>query len=146
MEAGTTVGLASRRRRGSRGAARRYGRVLRAVGASGRQTDLLAEPAGALLVLPTYVRPRPAAAVAMDPRVPHTIDEGLAPAPCLYYVHTSLCSSAEGRPACEAIESRLTLTPVARVSLPARPSRESIPYDSDPVETVIARVERVLGG
>jgi hypothetical protein len=95
------------------------------------------------LVLPTYVGPRFRAAVAMDEHEPHTIAEGLAPAACLYYVHTSLCSSAEGRPACEALERRLALVPVARASFPARPSNEGLPYDRDMVETVIARVQQV---
>jgi hypothetical protein len=65
------------------------------------------------------------------------------PLSSLYYVRTSLCSSAEGRPACEAIESRMELVPVSRASFPARPSSPLLAYDSDPVETVIARVESV---
>ncbi len=56
----------------------------------------------------------------MDPRRPSTIEAALAPAPCLYYVHSSLCSTAEGRPECEAIERRLTLVPIARASFRRR--------------------------
>jgi hypothetical protein len=97
------------------------------------------------LMLPTYVESRSRAAVAIDPSRPHTIEEALSPAPCLYYVRTSLCSSDEGRPACEEVESRLEMMPVARASFPARPSSGLIPYDRDPVETLIARVERVRG-
>lgn len=97
------------------------------------------------LVLPTYVRPSTAPVVAMDVRQPHTIDEAVSAAPCVYYVHTSLCSSPEGRLACEAIESRLALVPLSRAGFPARPSRDFIPYDRDTVETIIARVERVSG-
>jgi len=95
------------------------------------------------LSIPTYVGPRTRPAVAMDAREPHTIAEGLSPAACLYYVHTSLCSSPEGRPACAAIEGRLTLVPVARASFPARPSHADFPYDSATVETLVARVEQV---
>jgi hypothetical protein len=95
------------------------------------------------MALPTYVGLRSRTAIAMDPREPHTVEDGLAPAGCVYYVHTSLCSSADGRPVCDAIERRLLLVPVARASFPARPSNEGLPYDRDPVETVLARVERV---
>ena len=84
-------------------------------------------------------------AIAMDPREPHTIEDGLAPTACVYYVHTSLCSSAEGRPVCDAVERRLGLVHIARASFPARPSNEGLPYDRDPVETVLERVERVDG-
>ena len=78
----------------------------------------------------------------MDVRQPRTIEAALSPAPCLYYVHTSLCSTADGRPECEAIERRLTLVPIARASFVAR-ELGFLSYDSDTVETMIARVERV---
>jgi hypothetical protein len=95
--------------------------------------------------IPTYVRPPSAPAVAMHERRPHTIAAGLAAAPCLYYVRTSVCSSVDGRPGCEAIESRLVLAPVSRASFPSRPSSVFLAYDSDPVEIVIARVDRIDG-
>lgn len=95
-----------------------------------------------VLMLPTYVGPS-RTAVAMHARRPRTIDAALAPAPCLYYVHSSLCSTAEGRPECDAIERRLTLVPTARVSFAAARERETFAYDSDTVETMIARVEHV---
>jgi len=97
------------------------------------------------IVLPAYVRPSSAAAVAMHPHEPHTIEEGLAPAACLYYVRTSLCASADGRPACAGLEDRLALAPIARESFPARPSSTFLEYDQDPVEVVLARVEQVDG-
>jgi hypothetical protein len=95
------------------------------------------------LLLPTYV-PASRPAVAIDSRQPRTLEAALAPAPCVYYVHSSLCSTPEGRPQCEAIERRLALDPVASASFP--PSREfgAPVHDTDTVETVIARVERVL--
>ena len=98
-----------------------------------------------VLLLPTYVDPsRPA--VAMDARRPETVAAALAPAACLYYVHSSLCSTAVGRPACDALEGRLTLVPIARASFAAAREFETFGHDRDPVETWIARVERVDGG
>ena len=79
----------------------------------------------------------------MDVRRRGTIDEALAPAACLYYVRTSLCSTADGRPACEAIEGRLTLVPTARASFPGARETETFSHDGETVETTIARVERV---
>jgi hypothetical protein len=96
-----------------------------------------------VLVLSTYVGPA-RSAVEMDLRQPRTNEAALSPAACLYYVHTSLCSTAEGRPACAAIERRLTLVPVARASFVGGRELEAFGHDSDTVETMIARVERVL--
>jgi hypothetical protein len=95
------------------------------------------------LLLPTYV-PVSRQAVAMDARQPRTIESALAPGPCLYYVHSSLCSTPEGRPECEAIERRLTLVPVARASFPPGREFDAPVHEGDSVETVIARVEGVL--
>jgi hypothetical protein len=103
----------------------------------------LASAGRRILMLPTYVGPA-RTAVAMDLRHPRTIEAALSPAPCLYYVHSSLCSTAEGRPECEAIERRLTLVPIARASFAAARGPETFAYDSDTVETMIARVEHVL--
>jgi hypothetical protein len=97
------------------------------------------------VLLPTYAGSAARPAVAMDLRVPHTVDAALAPAPCLYYVRTSLCSSADGRPACDAIERRLTLAPIARASFAAVPSSQIIGYDTDAVEISLARVEAIDG-
>jgi hypothetical protein len=95
-----------------------------------------------VLMLPTYVgRSRPA--VAMDLRRSPTIEAALAPAPCLYYVHGSLCSTPDGRPECEAIERRLTLVPIASASFVVEREFQTFSHDSDSVETTIARVERV---
>jgi hypothetical protein len=58
-------------------------------------------------------------------------------------VHTSLCATAEGRPACDAIERRLTLVPVARASFAAARELETFAHDSETVETTIGRVEGV---
>jgi hypothetical protein len=81
----------------------------------------------------------------MDLRQPGTIETALSPAACLYYVHSSLCSTADGRPECDAIERRLTLVPIARASFTAAREFETFSHDADTVETMIARVERVAG-
>jgi hypothetical protein len=96
------------------------------------------------LMLPTYAGP-PRAAVAVDVRRDRTVDAALAPAPCRYYVHGSLCSTPDGRPACDAIERRLVLVPTARASFPAARTFETFGHDTDPVEAWIARIERVRG-
>jgi hypothetical protein len=97
-----------------------------------------------VLALPTYVGPtRPA--VAIDPRHPGTMEAAFAPAPCLYWIHGSLCSTAEGRRECEAIERRLALVPVAHASFAGARAPETFPHDTDTVETAIARIDRVSG-
>jgi hypothetical protein len=93
-----------------------------------------------VLTLPTYAGgARPA--VAMDLRRPRTIEAAFAPAPCLYYVRTSLCSTADGRPDCDAIERRLTLVPVARASFAATGPFETFSHDRDTFDVMIARVD-----
>jgi hypothetical protein len=96
-----------------------------------------------VLLLPTYVG-GPREAVAMHAHHHRTVDAALAPASCLYYVRSSLCATAEGRPACDAIERRLDLVPIARASFAAGArEHETFGHDRDVVETTIARVERV---
>jgi len=58
-------------------------------------------------------------------------------------VRSSLCSTSEGRPECDAIESRLTLVPVARASFVGARGEETFAHDSDFVETAVARVDRI---
>jgi len=96
--------------------------------------------------IPTFVRPASSPAVALDPRRPHEYEVAFSPAPCIYYVHTSLCSSLEARARCEAIEDGIELKIVAREAFPARPSSPYIPYDRDPVETWIGRVGKGSSG
>jgi hypothetical protein len=104
----------------------------------------LASAGKRVLMLPTYVGPS-RAAVAMDLQQPRTIEAALSPTACLYYVHSSLCSTPDGRPECEAIERRLTLVPIARASFAVPREFETFSHDSDTVETMIARVEHVDG-
>ena len=90
--------------------------------------------------IPTYVRPASSPAVAISRRLQRSEQEAFSPAPCIYYVHTSLCSSVEARGRCASIENRLTLEKVATKTFSARPSGIYAPYDRDPVPTWIARV------
>ncbi len=59
----------------------------------------------------------------------------------VYYYRSSLCSSREGRAFCRDIQHRSQLRQVAARSLPAVPSLEDLPYDTDPVRVVLYRVE-----
>jgi hypothetical protein len=90
--------------------------------------------------LPTYVRPTRA---VVDPRRSGDVAAALARSGCLHYVHTSLCSTAEGRPECEAVERRLALAPIDRASFAASRAHETFAYEGDAVEIWIARVERL---
>ena len=80
----------------------------------------------------------------MDLRQASTIDAALSPAACLVYLRTSVCSTTDGRPDCDAIERRLTLVPIASTSFAASDEFETFSHDRDPVEAAMARVERVI--
>jgi hypothetical protein len=67
-------------------------------------------------------------------------DLAAAPGACLLYVRGSICSSADGRELCEAIERDVSLDRVAGAAFPAVPSYDGMPYDRDAVETVVFRV------
>ena len=92
------------------------------------------------LFLPTYVAPRRAGGVIrLDGRAPIP-RLGILGAPgCNYYVRTSLCTSAEGRPVCADVERQLALEPVERAVFAAAPSYDGLPYDREEVESSIAR-------
>jgi hypothetical protein len=97
------------------------------------------------LFLPTYVAsPRPQSAfVLIDSNHPTDVRQAIGPRRCTYYVHTSLCSTGDGRPVCAEVERSLDLEPVARASFPAIADNGRTDYDTDPVETVISRVVHV---
>lgn len=59
---------------------------------------------------------------------------------CLLYVRGSLCSSAEGRPRCAAVEANVQLERLAGRTFPARPSYVGLPYDRPEVEVTVFRV------
>ncbi len=102
------------------------------------------ERAGArMLMLPAYRVPGARRELAGVVRLPGDwTPADLARERCVVYVRSSLCSSPEGRPLCDAAEAQLPLTPLARTSLPAVPSRAGLTYDRDPVEVVLSRVRR----
>lgn len=62
------------------------------------------------------------------------------PGPLDYYLHSSLCSTDEGRAACEAAEARLRLDPIEHAELPAVPSMLELGYDRPTVPVVLYRV------
>ncbi len=95
------------------------------------------------LFLPTYASSSlsPREIARLDARDSVDVRAALGALACGYYVRTSLCSSAEGRPACDAVEHQLALTPVARASFTAVASNKWLPYDRDPVESVISRID-----
>ncbi len=96
-----------------------------------------------VLFLPTYVTTPPLtseSARRLDGREPIHVRDVLGEPRCTFYVHTSLCESAQGRPVCADVERQLTLEPVARASFAAAPSSPYLPYDRDRVESVISRV------
>ncbi len=53
------------------------------------------------------------------------------PEGCLRYARTSICTSDDGRPVCEAIERGLHLVPIVERVLPAKPSHVTSTYDRD---------------
>src|SRR4029079_12817816 len=69
-----------------------------------------------------------------------------APGDCLFYVRSSLCSSAEARSLCERLESEAQLEPLASQVLPALPSYTGLPYDRSEVEVALFRVSVVRPG
>lgn len=52
---------------------------------------------------------------------------------CFAYARTSICSSQEARRVCEDIEKGISLVPQAETSLPAAPSYDGLPYDTERV-------------
>ena len=61
-------------------------------------------------------------------------------APGSFYYRSSLCSTDEGRPVCDAIERAHALELVVRHELPARPSMIGMRYDRDVVTVALYRV------
>jgi hypothetical protein len=59
---------------------------------------------------------------------------------CAYYARTSLCTTSDGRGACDAIERELELTPIAEATFPAAVSYDPLPYDQQSVYDRIASV------
>ena len=92
------------------------------------------------LFLPTYLASPTLTIARLNGREPIDAPLTLGSPRCTYYVHTSLCTSAEGRPVCDSLERQLVLEPVARASFSASPSSDSLPYDQEAVESTVSRV------
>jgi hypothetical protein len=90
--------------------------------------------------LPTYASSPPADARRLDGRQPIRMRDVLGDVGCTFYVRTSLCSTPEGRSACDGVERQLHLDPLARASLAAVPSSLYLPYDQPRLEVLAARV------
>ncbi len=73
---------------------------------------------------------------------PGEILRGLGPGDSRYYYRSSLCSTVQGRPLCEAAEAEARLEPIVETELPAVPSMASTPYDVDRVPVGLYRVSR----
>jgi hypothetical protein len=90
-------------------------------------------------VLPLYRRG--AGAVRVLPVTDHDVASDFAQlGRNVYYYHSSICSSPEGRGLCDRIERSVALWRVASRDLPAVPSMRGLPYDSDRVPLVLYRV------
>ncbi|MBI3783603.1 MAG: hypothetical protein HY270_09390 [Deltaproteobacteria bacterium] len=91
---------------------------------------------------PTYLLP------GTDPRatprltIEHADDlrNATVPNDCLLYVRSSLCSSAEARGLCEAVEQHSSLERIAGRTFPAAESYIGLPYDRSEIEVVVFRV------
>jgi hypothetical protein len=68
------------------------------------------------------------------------LEDGAAVSDGAYYVRTSLCSTDEGRAACEGFESSHRLVAVERRSLPAIASLPWLPFRVPAVEVVLYRL------
>jgi hypothetical protein len=62
---------------------------------------------------------------------PSEVRSLLRPGVCLRYARTSICSSAQGRPVCAAIENEMNLVPLLQQDFPAKPSHIMFTYDRD---------------
>ena len=60
--------------------------------------------------------------------------------PDVFYVRSGLCTTAEGRAFCEALEQSYVLTELETATLPARPSIYGLDYDEDEVRVGLYRV------
>jgi hypothetical protein len=94
------------------------------------------------LWLPWYLAPSHPPSAFVSLTAGRNGEQQLPPGRCVFYVRTSVCTSDEGRAACDAVEhGPRGLIPVARTTLPAAPSYTGLPYDRPAVEVAISRVE-----
>jgi hypothetical protein len=96
-----------------------------------------------VISLPVYAVPRTPEGTRGQPSPvegPADLDVLAVRAPCLLYVHSSLCQSREGAEACRRVEEGASLEHIAGTQLEARPSYDGLPYDSPRVAVDIFRV------
>ncbi|MDX2166791.1 MAG: hypothetical protein SF182_06995 [Deltaproteobacteria bacterium] len=86
--------------------------------------------------IPAYLNQR---GVAEELAAGASLGEVSARSACLVYVRSSLCSSAEGRAACDAVERDVPLARVASRVFAAAPSDLDLPYDVPQVEVSVFR-------
>jgi hypothetical protein len=60
--------------------------------------------------------------------------------PATTWIHGTLCGHADGVSACEQVERRLVLSPIARAVLPARSSRDYDRYIADKLDVSLSNV------
>ncbi|MBI3783602.1 MAG: hypothetical protein HY270_09385 [Deltaproteobacteria bacterium] len=91
--------------------------------------------------MPSYLVPslRPGGAPHRSLESDSDLRDTIRSADCVVYIHSSLCSSTDGRPLCEAQERDFGLEEVTRQTFPARPSFAGLPYDRPEVEVVVWR-------
>jgi hypothetical protein len=90
------------------------------------------------LMLGEYLARRP----GDGPRALRPVEDASElPAGCVWYYRSSLCSSAEGRPICDAVERPLGLSRLAEASFPAAASYDGLDYDRPTVEVTLSRVD-----
>lgn len=92
--------------------------------------------------IPSYLLPRQRAdAVGARRSVQEASDlDAVGADECVIYVHSSLCSSEEGRGLCDAVEQRARLERLAGRTFAAAPSYTGLPYDRAEVEVAVFRV------
>ncbi|AKT42971.1 hypothetical protein [Chondromyces crocatus] len=94
-----------------------------------------------LFLLPVYTTCGEPRVRVLPSSAEYLASPAVLPTTAPYYYRTSLCSTAEGRAACEHIESTFRLTPVAERELPARPSHPLLVYLAPTVRVGLYRVE-----
>ena len=88
--------------------------------------------------LPTWMHR--GASVALDARGPADVASRLTPLGCTWYFRGAACETADGAPACAAVERALVLTADAEVRVLAVASHRGLPYAGELVRVATYRV------
>ena len=94
--------------------------------------------------MPSYLLPsrRPGSAPRRSLEGEMDLHDAINSTDCVVYVHSSLCTSIEGRPLCQTFEREPGLQTVAGQKFPALPSFAGLPYDRSEVEVVVFQARR----